>query len=96
MTCPTCSNDMVKAKATDFGEEYDYCRTCKKELKEMAKAADNEFNGSHIPTWQQCSDGGHVFIVGTGACARYGCGDTLPNYANYGHKCQGYASPFRS
>ncbi len=37
MTCPQCKNLMVKAKATNFGEEYDYCRTCKKELKEMAE-----------------------------------------------------------
>lgn len=35
MNCPTCKNEMVKAKATNFGDEYDYCRTCKKELKEM-------------------------------------------------------------
>ena len=28
---------MVKSKATDHGEEYDYCRQCKKELKELIK-----------------------------------------------------------
>lgn len=26
---------MVNARATAFGEEYQYCRTCKKELSEM-------------------------------------------------------------
>jgi hypothetical protein len=26
---------MIKSKATEYGEEYDYCRTCKKELSEM-------------------------------------------------------------
>jgi len=26
---------MIKARATSFGEEYDYCRVCKKELSEM-------------------------------------------------------------
>lgn len=26
---------MVKARATDYGEDYDYCRGCKKELKEI-------------------------------------------------------------
>ena len=35
MNCPICSNKMIKTKATAFGDEYDYCRTCKKELKEM-------------------------------------------------------------
>lgn len=35
MKCPVCSGEMVKARATSFGEEYDYCRACKKELKEM-------------------------------------------------------------
>lgn len=37
MTCPQCNSEMVKAKATDFGQEYDYCRGCKKELSEMIK-----------------------------------------------------------
>ncbi len=35
MKCPQCSNDMIKTKATAFGEEYDYCKQCKKELKEL-------------------------------------------------------------
>lgn len=35
MICPQCSNSMIKTKATDNGPEYDYCRTCKKELLEM-------------------------------------------------------------
>jgi hypothetical protein len=35
MNCPICKNEMVKARATNFGEDYDYCRTCKKELKEL-------------------------------------------------------------
>lgn len=35
MNCPQCAMEMIKAKATNFGEEYDYCRTCKKELSEM-------------------------------------------------------------
>lgn len=35
MRCPLCSNEMVKAQATNFGPTYDYCRTCKKELSEM-------------------------------------------------------------
>lgn len=43
MNCPQCKNLMVKAKATAFGEEYDYCRTCKKELKEF-KVEDAAFN----------------------------------------------------
>lgn len=38
MSCPTCTAEMVKARATAFGEEYDYCRSCKKELKEMVPA----------------------------------------------------------
>lgn len=33
--CPLCGNDLVLAKATDFGETYEYCRSCKKELSEM-------------------------------------------------------------
>lgn len=37
MNCPQCSNEMILAKATDFGAEYHYCRTCKKELSEMEK-----------------------------------------------------------
>lgn len=40
MNCPTCSNEMVLAKATEFGEEYQYCRTCRKELKEMLPVAE--------------------------------------------------------
>lgn len=37
MNCPKCSTTMIKAKATDFGEEYFYCRSCKKELSEINK-----------------------------------------------------------
>lgn len=36
LKCPQCSTEMIKARATNFGEEYDYCKVCKKELKEMA------------------------------------------------------------
>jgi hypothetical protein len=35
MNCPQCSTQMVRAKATNFGPEYDYCRPCGKELAEM-------------------------------------------------------------
>jgi hypothetical protein len=35
MNCPTCSTPMIIAQATQFGEKYDYCKYCKKELKEM-------------------------------------------------------------
>lgn len=35
MKCPQCNADMISAKATDFGEEYFYCKSCKKELKEL-------------------------------------------------------------
>jgi hypothetical protein len=41
MKCPQCSNDMIRTKATAFGEEYDYCRTCKKELKELGYGSAN-------------------------------------------------------
>ena len=36
MICPQCSNLMVKSYMLQ-GEEFDYCRTCKKELSEMQK-----------------------------------------------------------
>src|SRR5271165_5521923 len=35
MNCPQCSNPMILTRATNFGDEYEYCRQCKKELKEM-------------------------------------------------------------
>lgn len=35
MNCPICDVEMVLARATDFGPQYFYCRTCKKELREM-------------------------------------------------------------
>ncbi len=37
MDCPMCGGGMVKARATNFGAEYDYCRACKKEYAEMVK-----------------------------------------------------------
>jgi len=36
MNCPQCFAPMSRAKATDFGEEYHYCRGCKKELSELS------------------------------------------------------------
>lgn len=35
MNCPKCQNDMIKTRAKNNGEEFDYCRTCKKELAEI-------------------------------------------------------------
>jgi formylmethanofuran dehydrogenase subunit D len=35
MNCPQCKNEMVKVRATNFGEDYNYCRVCKKEEKEL-------------------------------------------------------------
>ena len=35
MNCPKCNDSMVLAKATAFGDDYHYCRTCKKELSEL-------------------------------------------------------------
>lgn len=37
MDCPICNNPMVTARATNFGEDYSYCRTCKRELSEIQK-----------------------------------------------------------
>lgn len=35
MTCPQCSGDMILTRATAFGDEYHYCRVCRKELAEL-------------------------------------------------------------
>lgn len=35
MNCPKCLDDMILTRATDHGDEYFYCRSCKKELSEM-------------------------------------------------------------
>lgn len=35
MNCPACSTVMVTARATNFGEDYWYCQSCKKELAEL-------------------------------------------------------------
>lgn len=35
MICPKCANDMIETRATEFGEDYWYCRTCKKEAAEL-------------------------------------------------------------
>lgn len=39
MNCPACKNEMVMVRATDHGDEYPYCRTCKKELSEIQQPA---------------------------------------------------------
>lgn len=38
MDCPKCNDTMITAKATDFGDEYLYCRTCKQEFAEIEAA----------------------------------------------------------
>lgn len=35
MKCLQCPNDMIQTRATNLGDDYWYCRTCKKELAEM-------------------------------------------------------------
>jgi hypothetical protein len=37
--CPACDSEMVKARATNHGPDYDYCRTCKKEMSELPPPA---------------------------------------------------------
>jgi len=34
MRCPECKSEMVKSQML-FGQEFDYCRECKKELSEL-------------------------------------------------------------
>lgn len=48
MNCPQCKNDMILAQATNFGDKYHYCRSCKKELKEMRWELPNKI--SFTPT----------------------------------------------
>lgn len=66
---------MNKAKATAFGEEYDYCQTCKKELKELTsetkgvkqKAPDFKINTGLLPKSgvlkKYCEENGIEFKV---------------------------------
>lgn len=44
MNCPQCKNDMVLTQATNFGDQYHYCRSCKKELSEMRSELPNEIS----------------------------------------------------
>lgn len=82
MNCPVCANSMVKARATSFGEEYDYCRTCKKELAEMiaipklriAQALD--FTAAPINHVARLAN-----IANTALHANYNAGDTV--YGKY-------------
>jgi hypothetical protein len=62
--CPQCGTQMIMARATDHGEEYPYCRACKKELKEMQTSVEihlGEFKDAstgHIPlTLEQMQTG---------------------------------------
>lgn len=65
MNCPQCSNEMIKAKATDFGKEYFYCRTCKKELAEMSPKMEK------VKPVTKCA---HDFYSDTLLCRK--CGDS--------------------
>lgn len=44
MECPKCSTKMVLTRATSFGEDYHYCRQCKKELSELEDKSSIKFN----------------------------------------------------
>jgi hypothetical protein len=46
MNFPICKDTMVLTQATNFGEKYKYCRTCKKEMKEILALKSN--NAPHI------------------------------------------------
>lgn len=54
MQCPTCGTAMVKARATNFGEEYDYCRVCKKEITEMAPKVGVDMHGTDSSRLSTC------------------------------------------
>lgn len=63
MKCPACSNEMIDAQATAFGETYKYCRNCKKELNELAPPveASRPLDYSHVsvnqrPVCGRCQD----------------------------------------
>jgi hypothetical protein len=49
MNCPSCASQMVKARATAFGDEYSYCRVCKKELKEIRMALNPDSRPGTVP-----------------------------------------------
>lgn len=54
MQCPTCGTAMVKARATNFGEEYDYCRVCKKEITEMSPTVGVDRRGTDFSRPSTC------------------------------------------
>ncbi len=35
MNCPDCATQMILTRASNFGDDYWYCRNCKKELAEI-------------------------------------------------------------
>ena len=41
MKCPQCKETMILTGVTRFTEQYHYCRTCKKELKELQATLNN-------------------------------------------------------
>ena len=71
MDCPSCSEPMVVAKATDFGEEYHYCRKCKKELKELYKLEPPTMSISSVSPPLPPTRCGHIFSL-TDKCLKCG------------------------
>lgn len=57
MNCPDCKTSMIKTRATTHGDDYWYCRTCKKELSEI-KTKDVprriEIPDDDYDDWQDC------------------------------------------
>ena len=87
MNCPQCQRLMIKAQATDFGEHYDYCRQCKKELKEM-QAPTTELGS--IVLYDNKVVRQHQVSPMNGICDD--CGMTMMMIINLGkNNCQGSA-----
>lgn len=90
MNCPQCATEMVKAKATNFGEEYDYCRGCKMELSELISLAAESYQKENKPlklsgleAWQPTAAqttgfwGGGSNLMGAKVTVGYDTGDLI-------------------
>ena len=56
MNCPRCSDLMIKARVSERSEAYDYCRNCKKELRELIDVKTDKANAGDFSTGRTAAE----------------------------------------
>lgn len=84
MNCPKCSDLMVDAQATNHGEVYKYCRTCKMDLAEVNASMPKVINDIPCTVRDYTGLEAYTYKLGSGLRGDYEEADLRMNISKEG------------